>query len=326
MKYFLFATIALAAPLSAAPRINLSRIAAVVNGDTITTREVEQQLAPAANMLLRKYPRRGEQFRNALNETRSEVLDQIIEHKLVLSNLEEKKLQIPDHVVKQEVELFIRNNFDGKDAEFRKFLKANKITRRDFEQTQQEKILVQAFKREQFRDVAPATETEIKKRYRDRASDLRDRTKDKITFRKIYIPAIDMDNPIATEEDQLALAEKLAVQVKGGANFAQAAKAHSSGAFADDGGLWEDTLRVDLEIGFADIIFDTPAGKIVGPIKDKLGFTIVQVVKINHGPAPSLDNDMRKRMRTEVQIEKQSARYDRWIEILKRTAHIERKV
>lgn len=324
MKYLVFAIVALATPLSAAP--STIKIAAVVNGQPITTWEVERKLAHAESMLEARYPRRGEQFRRALNEARTEVLDQIIEHKLILGNLEEKKLQIPDYVVKQEVAHFIRNNFNGKDEEFRKFLKESKITRRYFEQTQQEKILVQAFKREQFQDVAPATEAEIKKHYRERASDLRDRTKDKITFRKIYIPAVDKNNLIATEEDQLALAEKLALDVNGGADFATIAKAHSSGAFADDGGFWEDTLRVDLEIGFADIIFDTPIGKIVGPIKEKHGFTIVQVVKINKGPAPGLDDQMRERMRTEVQIEKQSARYDRWIEILKRTADIKRKI
>ncbi|MBI23629.1 MAG: hypothetical protein CMN05_08590 [Roseibacillus sp.] len=323
MKSLLYATTILATPLIAAP-VPLLKTAATVNGKMISTREVQQQIAPTIAMLMAKYPRRGEQFQKAITEARREVLDQLIEHKLVLSKLEEKQLQIPDHIVKQEVERFIRINFKGDQEDFRKYLKAIRMTRREFEKSQQEKILIQAFKREQFKDVAPATDAEIRKRFNERAGDLRDRTKDRITFRKIYIPAIDQNNPIATQEDQLALAEKLAVQVKGEADFSSVAQTHSSGAFADKGGLWEDTLRSDLEVGFADIIFDASEGAILGPLKDRIGFTIVKIVKVNQGPLPALDTEMRERMRTEVEIEKRSGRYAEWIKMLKRTAIIRR--
>ena len=323
MKFLLSATIILASPLIAAP-VPLLRTAATVNGKMITTREVEQQLAPTVSMLLAKYPRRGDKFREAFVEARNDVLDELIEHKLVLSSLEEKNLQIPEYLVKQDVERFIRINFSGNQDEFRKYLKSIRMTRREFEKSQQEKILVQSFKRQQFKDVAPATDSEIKERYQKRSSDLRDRSKDVITFRKIYIPSIDQDNPVATQEDQLALAEKLAAEVKGGADFSSVAKSHSAGAFADKGGLWEDTLRSDLEVGFADIVFDSPEGAIVGPIKDRVGFTIVQVVKISTGPLPPFDAEMRERMRSEVEIEKRSGRYDEWIKMLKRNAIIRR--
>ena len=323
MKFLLSATIILASPLIAAP-VPLLRTAATVNGKMITTREVEQQLAPTVSMLLAKYPRRGDKFREAFVEARNEVLDELIEHKLVLSSLEEKNLQIPEYLVKQDVERFIRINFSGNQDEFRKYLKSIRMTRREFEKSQQEKILVQSFKRQQFKDVAPATDSEIKERYQKRSSDLRDRSKDVITFRKIYIPSIDQDNPVATQEDQLALAEKLAAEVKGGADFSSVAKSHSAGAFADKGGLWEDTLRSDLEVGFADIVFDSPEGTIVGPIKDRVGFTIVQIVKISTGPLPPFDAEMRERMRSEVEIEKRSGRYDEWIKMLKRNAIIRR--
>ena len=323
MKSLLYATTLLATPLLAAP-VPLLKTAATVNGKMITTREVQQQLAPTIAMLMAKYPRRGEQFQKALTEAHKEVLDQLIEHKLVLSKLEEKQLQIPEHIVKQDIEQFIRINFKGSQEEFRKYLKAIRMTRREFQKSQQEKILVQSFKREQFKDVAPATDAEIRKRFSERSGDLRDRTKDRITFRKIYIPAIDQNNPIATQNDQLALAEKLAVQVKGEADFASIAQADSSGAFADKGGLWENTLRSDLEVGFADIIFEASEGDILGPLKDRIGFTIVKIVKINQGPLPALDTKMRERMRTEVEIEKRSGRYAEWIKMLKRTAIIRR--
>jgi parvulin-like peptidyl-prolyl isomerase len=155
---------------------------------------------------------------------------------------------------------------------------------------------------------------------------LRDRSKDKLTFRKIYILAVDKDNPAATKEEQFALAEKLAAQIKGGADFATTAIANSAGAFASEGGLWEDTLRPDLEVGFGDIVFDAAIGSVVGPLRDRLGFTIVKVLKKSHGPSHAFTKEMRERMRTEVEIEKRSSRFEEWIKLLKRTAMIERKL
>ena len=49
-----------------------------------------------------------------------------------------------------------------------------------------------------------------------------------------------------------------------------------------------------------------------------------KIVKINQGPLPALDTEMRERMRTEVEIKKRSGRYAEWIKMLKRTAIIRR--
>lgn len=325
MKYLHLAAVLAALPLAAEP-VTLNKIAATVNGKPITTREVAAHLGPSINMLQSKYPRQGEQFRKALLEARSEVLEQLIEDKLVLSKLEDLDASLPDHVVQEEVNRIIRENFNGNEAEFREYLKKSGMNRRNFEQSQKEKILVQAFRQQQFKDVAPATDAEIRARYNERRKDLRDRSKDKITFRKIYIPALDPNNPIATVEDQIALAERLAAELKSGADFAEMAKAHSVGAFAEEGGLWEDTPRPDLEVGFGDIVFDASEGSIIGPLRDRKGFTIVQILDKKLGPAPPLDKELRERMRTEVEIEKRSARYDEWIALLKRTAMIKRKL
>ncbi len=330
MKYLLVATAVLTAlPLSAA--VELNRIAATVNGKAITSKEIAFHLAPTIGMLRAKYPRQGEQFRKAFKEAQNNVLERLIENKLVLSKLEELDAKLPAQVLIEEENRIIREVFNGSEKEFRKNLEQSGMTRRAFRQSQKEKILVQAFRQQQFKDVAPTTEAEITARYRERSRELRDRSKDRISFRKIYIPATDPNNPAATPNEQLVLAEKIALQVKGGADFAETAIANSAGAFAKQGGLWKGEdgggeMRPDLEVGFADIVFDTPKGQIVGPLKDRRGFTIVEVIKKNYGPAPPLDKKMRERMRTEVEIEKRSVLYKEWLKLLRRTAMIKRRV
>lgn len=330
MKY-LTALIAVSAAFPAGAAIELNGIAAKVNGKAITTHEVRFHLAPTLGQLRTKYPRLGEQFVKAAKEAQSEVLEQLIKNKLVLSELEKLGAKLPDIVIDEEINRIIREVFNGNEEAFRDNLKKSGMTRRAFRESQREKILVQAFRQQQFKDVPPATDAEIKAHFEERRHELRDRSQDRITFRKIFIPALDRDNPAATPDEQLALAEKLATDVKNGTDFAETAMAHSAGAFAADGGLWEGdegmgVPRPDLEVGFGDIVFDTPEGEILGPLKDPQGFTIVQILKKTYGPAPPFDKKMKERMRSEVEIEKRAARYDEWIQLIKRSAMIKRNI
>ena len=316
---------ALSAPsLSAA--VELTGIAAKVNGRVITKREVFFHLAPTIGMLRARYPRMGEQFQKEFKKAQDEVLEQLIENQLVLSRLEDGGAQIPDHVIDEEVNRIIREVFKGDEKEFRKHLSETGMTRRDFRESQRKAILVQAFKSQQFKDVPPATPKEVRARFNKRKDDLRERSEDEITFQKIFIPAVDQANPTATPDDQLALAEDLAKQIREGADFDEIAKQHSAGAFADNGGHWKDTPRLDLDAGFGDIIFDAPKDEVVGPLKDPRGFTIVKVLGIKKGPSPPFDQKMRDRMRQEVEIEKRSERYQNWLLLLKRGAMVERKI
>jgi peptidyl-prolyl cis-trans isomerase SurA len=313
-----------APPLSAA--IPLNGIAATVNGTVVTRKEVYFHLAPTIGQLQARYPRLGEQYQKEVAKAQNEVLEQLIDNKLVLSKLEELDAKIPDVVIDEEVDRIVREVFNGDEKAFRENLERSGMNRHSFRESQREKILVQVIRQQQFKDVAPASDAEIKAHYNKRHHDLRDRSQDTITFRKIFIPAADPDNPAATPDEQLALAEKLAADVQGGADFAQTAIAHSAGAFAAEGGLWEDEPRPNLEVGFGDIVFDTPEGQIVGPLKDPVGFTTVLVIKKTYGPAPALDKKMKERMRSEVEIEKRAERYDEWLQFLKRSAMIKRNL
>ncbi|GHC57924.1 SurA N-terminal domain-containing protein [Roseibacillus persicicus] len=311
----------------AAKEFEITSIAAKVNGHAITKKEVESLLAPRREVLQTMYPRQGEVYQRRLKEFRDNILEQLINNELLLSEVE-GRASIPDHVVEQEIARIVREDYDGKEKEFNAFLRENGLTRRGFREQQREQILVQAYRSQQFSDIAPPTESEIKAKYNERKIAMRDRTKDTIDFQKIFLVSRDRLDPNVTPERQLALAEKIFLELKGGADFTEMAKKHSDGAFADKGGLWENTPRTDLSLSFGDALFEeSKAGDLVGPLKDPAGFTIVKILKINYGPTPPLSNkDVRERMKKEVDIEKRTEKYDAWIKSLKAHAMIERKM
>lgn len=307
-----------------AKEFQINAIAAKVNGHAITKKEVETLLAPRREILQTMYPRRGEIFERRLGEYRERVLGQLIDNELLLSEVE-GKANIPDHVVEQEISRIIRESYDGKESEFNKFLRENGLTRASFRRQQQEQILVQAYRSQQFSDIAPPTEAEIKAKYDERKLALRDRTKDTITFKKIFIVAQDRLDPNVTPETQLALAEKIMLELKGGADFSELAREHSDGAFASEGGMWDGSKRTDFSLAFGDALFEeSEEGDLVGPLTDPAGFTIVKILKINYGPSPALsEKEVRERMKREVNIEKRTEKYEKWISSLKEHAMIQ---
>lgn len=320
------AAVAACSVLPAIGAIELNGIAAKVNGRVVTKKEVAFHMAPQVALLQAKYPGRGERYREELKKAQDATLEGLIENKIVLTELEGKGARLPDYVIDEEIQRIKREMFNGREADFRKSLESSGMTMRSYRESQKEKMLIQAFRQQQFRDVAPATSEEIGAHYRKRREAIRDRSKDTIEYQKIFIPAVNDSRPGATPEDNLAFAETLAGQIREGADFAELAGEHSADAFADEGGIWPETSRLDLSPAFAEILFEAPLDEIVGPIEDgKAGFTIARILKRSLGPPPPLSK-IKDRMRKEVEIEKRSGRYRSWIEILKRSAMIERRI
>lgn len=307
--------------------VEVNAIAAKVNGRVVTKNEVSFLLSPVRSYLTTKYPRETAEYYKELKKAKDKVLEELIERELAIHAFKEMKAQIPDHILDSEIRRKIRSDFNGSDSQFRDALKKQGISYNKFKDLTRRKLIVQAMRAQQFADIAPPTPTELRKEYNKIAPKLRDTSKDKCDFEKMYIPMIDQDNLAATPESQLKLAEDLIKQLKEGADFAELAKKHSKDAFAQDGGKQEDVARVDLNPGIAMMIFENPENTILGPLKDGRGYHIIRCTKQHLGPTPSLnDKQVRRVVESNVRREKSSARYERWITRLKRHAMIKRNM
>ena len=92
---------------------------------------------------------------------------------------------------------------------------------------------------------------------------------------------------------------------------------------SETGGLQENVPRTDLSPEFAAIIVDAPVEKIVGPLLDRQGFTIVKPIKIVLGPSPALDNKVREMIEERVRRKKTNEQYERWIKSKRTRAMID---
>jgi peptidyl-prolyl cis-trans isomerase SurA len=304
--------------------IEVNGIAAKVNGRVITKNQVAFMLAPEYARLAAQFPRRGPEFERQFLAAKESVMQELIDREIILDEFKQLGATIKPHIVDEEIRDQVRRLYNGSDAKLREELKKSRLTMDRYREMTREKMVVQAMRAKQFSDAPPPLPNEIQREYAEIKPMIRDVSKDVISFKKIFIPRVDLENPLSTPETQLALAEDLAEKLKGGADFAELAKTHSADAFADQGGIQEDVPRTDLSPEFASIIFDAKVGDLVGPLEDPVGFTLVIPTKIVHGPSPSL-SEVREMVEERVRRKKTSTQYERWIESRRKRALVDRR-
>lgn len=325
MKIITIISALLGFTLSATAAVEVNGIAAKVNGRTVTKNEVAFMLAPVRAFLASKFPRKTPKYYSELKKAKEKVLEELINRELIIYHFKDRGAQIPDHVVESEIRRKIRKDYNGSDQKFRAELKNKGISYAKFKELTKRRLIVQAMRSSQFKDVPPPTPAELRREYNKISDSLRDVKKDRCDFEKMYIPKVNPDDLTATPETQLELAESIVKKVKNGADFATLAKAHSQDAFADEGGKQKNIARTDLQPVIATLIFQEPTGKVLGPLEDGRGYHIIRCTNKDLGPAPGLsDPKVRKLVEENVRREKTSAQYDRWIERLKRNAMIKR--
>ena len=315
-----------APPQRPAGPIEVNGIAAKVIGRVVTKNQVSFMLAPVYAQLTTQFPRRGPQFEAKFKETKANIVQELVDRQIILDEFKQLGASIRPNLIDEEIKRQMRELYNGDEVKFREELKRSRLTMEGYREMTREKMVVQAMRSQQFSDAPPPLPNEIEKEYSEIQASLRDVTKDVITFQKIFIPASDPRNPLATPETQLALSEDVARQAAEGKDFTELAKTYSKDAFAETGGIQENVPRTDLSPEFAAIIFDSPVGKVTGPLLDPQGFTLVKPIKIDLGPAPPLDDKVREIIEQRVNKKKTSAQYERWIESKRKRAIIDIKI
>ncbi len=302
----------------------VNRTAATVNGRPITSSEVRARLAPYFRELMMLYPRQGPRFNSELVAAKKAVLNDLIERELVLSDFSTKGYQIKEDQVDEEINRRVLMMYNGHRSEFLDNLRKSGMTYSEYRESVKKEITVSAMRGMRYERGIPPTPDEIKEEYNTTSSEYRDITKDRITYSKIFIPAVDPDDPMLTPEERYKFAVRLREQIEAGkVSFADAAREHSRDAYAQEGGKWPSLQRNELAVEFANVVFAARPGQLVGPLLDPAGFTIVKVHGKKLSAAPALSNpEIKQKVDDAVRRKKSEQRYRQWVERLRDKAVI----
>ena len=316
----------LAVPVvQAAPQDGVvNRIAATVNGRPITSSEVRARLAPYFRELMMLYPRQGPRFNSELVAAKKAVLNDLIERELVLSDFEAKGFSIKEDQVEDEINRRILMQYNGKRAEFLDNLRKSGMNYTEYRDSVRKEITVSAMRGMRYERGIPPTPDEIAAEYKETSSEYRDIMRDSITYSKIFIPAVDPEDPMVSPEDRYKQAVRLRENLAAGKiSFADAARQYSRDAHAADGGKWPSMRRDELAVEFANVVFAAKPGQLVGPLLDAAGFTIVKVHNKRLAAAPPLSApEVKQRVDDAVRRKKSERRYRQWVDRLRDKAVI----
>ncbi len=304
----------------------VNRIAATVNGRPITSSEVRARLSPYMRELMVLYPQQGPRFTAELVKAKKEVLSELIDRELVLSEFDTKGYLMPDDQVDDEINRRILAQFNGDRSAFLDGLRKSGMNFTEYRDSVRKEITVAAMRSSRYEKDIPPTPDEIRAEYETSKSDYRDITKDSICYEKIFIPAYDNEDPTVTPEQQFALAREVASRIeKKEISFAEAARTYSRDRYAATGGKWPFIKRQELAVEFANVVFSLEKGRMMGPLMDQngAGFTIVRVLDKKLAPAPPLSSkEVKEQVDDAVRRKQSEKRYREWVERLRAKAVI----
>lgn len=286
----------------------IDRVVAVVNDDVITLSELKEEVQIFDN----KSP--GD------TQTQGQVLENMIEVKLL--EQEAKKLGI--HVTEKDVDAAIdgvKAKFNLTDEQLAELLKKQNLTPQAFREQWRRQLLANKLIGAQLQGQIAVTEDEIKKYYEENRGKLE--SSSEIRIAHILIPVASQDD----EEQAQKLAQEVAKLAISGKDFGELAKKYSKDASsAGNGGDLGYFKKGELAEVVEKAIEEAPVGEIVGPIRSSDGYHIIKVIDKKSSETASLDKSKEDEIRETLYQQKVENAIKAWLEDVKKTAYIEKKL
>ena len=311
MKFLMFACAAAVSVAASAAR--LDGIAARVDSNVITVGDVMNEL--------RRNPDAGRRMASA-DESEMEslyraALDTLVERRLILKAAVDKKVEIPEWVIDNQLREIVHGSFGGDMNRLEEELARSKVPMTEYRNSVREDILVRGMRQQMIEQFVFASPAAMKKEYETNPD--RYRQKAMVSVRVILLkPGKEGDGVPSLETRWAQIGEELAA----GANFSDLAIKYSADSHAKDGGLWAD---VNPEEAFRPEIAETIAKLGVGMVSNMIeidgwGFIVKKESEVK---ARKLSfEEAYDRIAAAVQKEAAKKAYDEWIARLKDDAFI----
>jgi peptidyl-prolyl cis-trans isomerase SurA len=290
----------------------VDRVVAVVNTEIITMSELEEDV-----VLQLRDAKRTPTTEKELDDLRRQVLDRRINHRLQVQEARKEKIEVSDDDLRGLVEDFVRRN-GGDREKLEAQLKAQGLSWDLVRRELREQKLAEIVKSRRVSRRATITEAEVDVYLAENRAKLEAGLKYHV--RHIALLA---EPPTSAEAWEKAKTEidRLAGELRDGADFATLAREHSRDASASAGGDLGWLSRGELEPSFENPILSLPKGGVSAPVKSGVGYHLFKL-EDREGLTAEMLSDARQQARDILFQRKIQERLDEWLEGLRRRALI----
>ncbi len=267
-----------------------SQVVATVNGEKITSQELDNEVAIAKNNLTRQgYNLEGEQAKEIEKMLRQEVLNQLIDKSLIMAEIDRLGLTPTDKEVQETIEGIKKQA--GSEADFKKYLVANGFNEPKLEDYVKEQLASSKLGEKIISEVSQPTDAEIKDYYDKNGAQFNDPEQRQVSH--ILIGIGDYSNGEGrTDLDAKVLALQIVKKVAAGDDFSQLAKQYSDDLGSkDNGGQYPPFSKGSGFVEeFENAAFALQEGQYtVEPVKTIYGYHIIRLDKIIPAKTRTLD-------------------------------------
>jgi len=220
-----------------------------------------------------------------VNVSRQNLLRDLIDKQLLLSKGKELGITGDNELIKQLDEIRKQNHLESME-DLEKAAQTQGVSFEDFKQAQREAIITQSVVREEVGRHLQLTQADAQKYYQTHKAEYSQ--PESVKLSEILIPT-----PENADAAQVAAAQKLAddieAKLRGGADFAETAKASSGGPTAAQGGDLGSFRRGALAKPLEDQTFVLKQGEYTAPIRTKQGFVILKVTEHRQAGTPTFE-------------------------------------
>lgn len=289
----------------------VDKIVVIVNDEVITEGEVDRILAPIYMQYKKQYA--DEELAIKLDEGRRNVLQKLIQNKLLLSEAKRREIKVEDGELKKRVEE-VKKRFPSEEG-FQRALAEENITLSEFEKRHKERIMMDKLIEMEIRGRISVSPSEAMDYYESHKNQFEEPKKVKL---KSILVKITKERP---EEEALKLAKEILARLEEGASFGLLAEKYSDGPYAESGGEMGWVKEGDLMNEVNELVFALKENEVSGILKTSMGFHIFMVEEKMPSRAKDF-NEARAEVEQILFDEKIEKHLGQWIEKLKKDAYI----
>ena len=291
----------------------VDKIVAVVGAGLITQSDLNRVLFPVYGEYRQRY--QGEELARKMDEARRDILNQMIEEKLIINAANDSDIEVSDQEVDEKIEE-VKQRFNSEE-EFIESMNRQNLSIRSLKKDFREEILKSKLIDAEVKGKMNISFKEVNDYYQDHLNDFIE--PEKVKAKAILIkPAED-----TTEdwEEALAKANEIFSELEGGAGFEDLAKQYSDDVSASRGGDMGFIDRGYMAKEIDEVLFSLTPQEFSQPVKTKLGYYIFKVEAKEPQTVTSL-KEAEIRIKSILFVQKFNERFKKWITGLKQDAYI----
>ena len=303
--------IMLGALAQAATSTNINKFVAVVNDEVITQQDVDQMLAVLYAQYSQEF--KGDELLQKMEQIKKDILNQIIEDKLVLSRAKELNIKVTETEIDERLD-YIKKGFPSED-DFYKTLETQGVTIANLKDRYRDQLMMKKLVDYEVRSKVSVLPSEASDYYEKHKNQYKEN--DKYRVKNILVKAKDAVNfELAKVE-----IENVYNKLKEGVSFDDLARQYSQGPNAEKGGDMGYIERGQMLEELDKAIFKLKAGEFSEPIKSEIGYHIFKVEDIKYGHQASLE-EAQKDIQMIIFQDKFKTQVAEWLSGLKKKAYI----